>query len=80
MLYLYLFKRRPEEQQDPTLAVSFKEVFVMRGLPVIFREEKVRKRRTSLCLFEETYRCLEGLERFLVRYAFYQAVGNKRHK
>ena len=80
MLYLYLFKRRPEEQQDPTLAVSFKEVFVMRGLPVIYREEKVRKRRISLCLFEETYRCLEGLERFLVRYAFYQAVGNKRHK
>ena len=80
MLYLYFFKRRPEEQQGPTLGVSFKDVFVKRGLAVIHREEKVRKKRISLCLFEKTYQCLEGLERFLVRYAFYQAVGNKRHK
>ena len=80
MLHLYFFKRTPEEQQGPTLDVSFKEVFVMRGLPVIYREEKVRKKRINLCLFEETYQCLEGLERFLVRYAFYQAVGSKRHK
>ena len=42
MLYLYFFKRRPEEQQGSTLGVSFKEVFVKRGLPVIHREEKVR--------------------------------------
>ena len=42
MLYLYFFKRRPEEQQGPPLGVSFKEVFVKRGLPGIYREEKVR--------------------------------------
>ena len=52
----------------------------MRGLLVIYREEKVRKKIIIPCLFEQTYQCLEGLERFLVRYAFYQAVGNKRHK
>ena len=77
----YFFKRRPEEQQGSTVGMSFKEVFVKGegGSPVICREEKVRKKRISLCLFEKTYQCLEGLERFLVRYAFYQAVGNKRH-
>ena len=83
MLHLYFFKRRPEEQQGSTLGVSFKEVFVKKGGGGVASDilrRKIRKKRISLCLFEETYQCLEGLERFLVRYAFYQAVGNKRHK